>query len=169
MFGKSLITSNIVNLDSTLNSASLTSVPQSTTPWILLDLHSSLEEVSILSRGHGGAFLQHANVYQGSGIGRATAVGLAKEGAAGILIADINISAAKDVTAECKEVATAPGFRAEAIHIDVTKEDSVEQATSFMVETFGRIDYCVTCAGVSHFSVNCGYLYPIISYSPCLG
>lgn len=90
-----------------------------------------------------------ANTYLGSGIGRACALGLAKDGAAGILIADMNVEAAGRVIAECKAVATASNFRAEAIQIDISQEESVAKATSYMVETFERIDYCINCAGVS--------------------
>jgi len=88
-------------------------------------------------------------VLQGSGIGRACAIGFAKDGAAGILIADMNLDAAKNVAAECKAAATAANVRVEACHMDITQEASVETATTYMVETFGRIDYCVNCAGVS--------------------
>jgi NAD(P)-dependent dehydrogenase (short-subunit alcohol dehydrogenase family) len=90
-----------------------------------------------------------ANTYLGSGIGRACALGLAKDGAAAILIADMNVEAAGRVVAECKAVATATNFRAEAIQIDISQEESVAKATSYMVETFERIDYCINCAGVS--------------------
>jgi NAD(P)-dependent dehydrogenase (short-subunit alcohol dehydrogenase family) len=88
-------------------------------------------------------------VFQGSGIGRACAIGFAKDGAASILITDLNLDTAKSVAAECKTVATAVNFRVETLHIDITQEESVEMATKYMVETFGRIDYCVNCAGVS--------------------
>ncbi|KAL6898670.1 hypothetical protein GGI43DRAFT_428358 [Trichoderma evansii] len=92
----------------------------------------------------GNAFI----VGGGSGIGRACALGLAKDGAAGILIADMNVEAAGRVIAECKSVATASNFRAEAIHIDISQEESVKKATDYMVETFERIDYCINCAGI---------------------
>lgn len=90
-----------------------------------------------------------ANTHQGSGIGRACALGLAKDGAVGILIADLNVEAASRVAAECRAVATAANFRAESCQIDVSQEVSVVNATAYMVETFKRIDYCINCAGVS--------------------
>ncbi|KAM0251921.1 hypothetical protein ACHAQJ_007936 [Trichoderma viride] len=93
---------------------------------------------------NGNAFI----VGGGSGIGRACALGLAKDGAAGILIADMNVEAASRVIAECKSVATASNFRAESFQIDISQEESVEKATKYMTETFGRIDYCINCAGV---------------------
>lgn len=61
----------------------------------------------------------------------------------------MNLDAAKSVAAECKTVATSVDVRVETLHIDITQEESVEMATKYMVETFGRIDYCVNCAGVS--------------------
>jgi NAD(P)-dependent dehydrogenase (short-subunit alcohol dehydrogenase family) len=53
--------------------------------------------------------------------------------------------------AECKAIATIANasFRAEAIQVDITQEDSVKNAVSQMRRSFGRIDYCVNCAGVS--------------------
>ncbi|KAH0489948.1 hypothetical protein TgHK011_001437 [Trichoderma gracile] len=92
----------------------------------------------------GNAFI----VGGGSGIGRACALGLAKDGAVGILIADLNVEAASRVAAECRAIATAAGFRAEACQIDVSQEASVVNATGYMVETFKRIDYCINCAGI---------------------
>ncbi|KAL6855656.1 NAD(P)-binding protein [Trichoderma novae-zelandiae] len=92
----------------------------------------------------GNAFI----VGGGSGIGRACALGLAKDGAIGILIADMNVEAATRVAAECRAVATAPSFRAESFHVDVSQEESVEKASKYMVEAFGRIDYCINCAGI---------------------
>ena len=38
---------------------------------------------------------------------------------------------------------------AKAVHIDVTQEESVKLVTTQMQQWFGRIDYCVNCAGVS--------------------
>ena len=79
----------------------------------------------------------------------ACALSFAKDGAAGILIADLNVSSAGTVAATCKEVATNPKFRVEAAVIDITKETSVKTAAALMVSTFGRIDYCLNCAGVN--------------------
>ncbi|KAL4778872.1 hypothetical protein BJX76DRAFT_352275 [Aspergillus varians] len=83
----------------------------------------------------------------GSGIGKACALTLAKDGAAGILIADISTELASNVATECRNVATDPEFRVDSTFIDATKEDAVSAATALMVQTFGRIDYFVNCAG----------------------
>lgn len=71
------------------------------------------------------------------------------EGAAGVMIADKDHESAQAVAAACIASSSNPDFRAEAIHIDVTVEDSVKRAVTQMVKTFGRIDYCVNNAGVS--------------------
>ncbi|KAI0117420.1 NAD(P)-binding protein [Daldinia grandis] len=88
----------------------------------------------------------------GDGIGKACSVALAKEGAKGILIADINLKAAEETVAEATAVATNPGFRVEVIHLDVTSEESVKQAVAKMIQSFGRIDYCIHCAGTGIWS-----------------
>lgn len=85
----------------------------------------------------------------GSGIGKVCALLFAKEGAAGIMVADLNADATCDVAAECRARATNAEFRVERIHIDITLEASVKHATAQTMQAFGRIDYCVNCAGVS--------------------
>ncbi|KAI9154977.1 Cupin-domain-containing oxidoreductase virC [Paramyrothecium foliicola] len=84
----------------------------------------------------------------GSGIGRACAVLLAREGAAGLLIADLNAESAAQAAIECSAVSTVAGFRAEAVFIDVTSEDTINEVLGHMQKLFGRIDYCVNCAGI---------------------
>ncbi|KAH8159964.1 hypothetical protein CIB48_g8290 [Xylaria polymorpha] len=74
--------------------------------------------------------------------------GLAREGAAGILVADIDLTAADSVVAECKAVAAHGGFRAESFRVDVTVEESVKALLDHAVLIFGRVDYCVNCAGI---------------------
>ncbi len=85
----------------------------------------------------------------GSGIGKACALLFAKEGAAGVMVADLDADAGDKVAAECKAVATNVDFRVERAHVDVTLEASVKHATAQTMQVFGRIDYCVNCAGVS--------------------
>ena len=86
---------------------------------------------------------------KGSGIGRACALGLARDGAAAVFVADLDIEAAERVAEECRAAATAASFRSESFHIDISQGESVEKATKHMVATFGRIDYCINCAGVN--------------------
>ena len=89
----------------------------------------------------------------GSGIGKACAMLFAKEGAAGLMVADQDVNAAGNVAAECKAVATKTEIQVDQVHIDVTQESSVQNATAQAMQTFGRIDYCVNSAGVS-YSLN---------------
>ncbi|KAL4938553.1 hypothetical protein BDV06DRAFT_215007 [Aspergillus oleicola] len=84
----------------------------------------------------------------GSGIGRACALTLAKDGATGILVADIDIAAAAKTAEKCRGVATNPDFRVEAAYVDITDEQSVRDAAALMVKNFGRMDHCVNCAGI---------------------
>ncbi|PHH61957.1 hypothetical protein CDD81_7706 [Ophiocordyceps australis] len=85
----------------------------------------------------------------GSGIGKGCALAFAREGAASVVVADIDLAAAEKSSAECKAVASRPGFESRALHMDVTLLDSVEGGVAEMCKVFGRIDYCVNCAGVS--------------------
>ncbi|KAI1499773.1 NAD(P)-binding protein [Biscogniauxia marginata] len=90
----------------------------------------------------------YAFVVGGSGIGRACALAFAKYGARGIMVADINIEAAQSTVTESKAVALNAAFRAEAIPIDITLEESIKATIVHAVQRFGRIDYCVNSAGV---------------------
>ncbi|KAI1074587.1 hypothetical protein F5B20DRAFT_586200 [Whalleya microplaca] len=83
-----------------------------------------------------------------SGIGKACAKALAMQGSTGIMIADIDSTAAETVASECKALAKFPHFRSGAVHMDVTCEKSVTLAVEHTSRQFGRIDYCVTSAGI---------------------
>ncbi|KAI1125349.1 NAD(P)-binding protein [Nemania abortiva] len=84
----------------------------------------------------------------GGGIGKACAILLAKEGAAGVFIADLDFRAACETLTECQAITTSTGFKGKAIKIDVTQEDSVQSVFNEMIQELGRIDYCVNCAGI---------------------
>ncbi|KAJ0418286.1 hypothetical protein BJY00DRAFT_288263 [Aspergillus carlsbadensis] len=84
-----------------------------------------------------------------SGIGMACALTLARDGAAGIMIADLDLAAARAVASKCEQIAKSPTFRAEATHVDVTDEGSVKAAAASMASILGRIDYCIHCAGIA--------------------
>ncbi len=79
----------------------------------------------------------------GQGIGRATALAFAREGAV-VAVADINMTAA---TAVADEITRADG-RAKAIFLDVARAESVEAAVRTVQESFGRIDVLVNNAGI---------------------
>lgn len=59
------------------------------------------------------------------------------------------MEAADTVVRKCIAEATNSQFRAEAVKVDVSKEESVRGMFQRMVDAFGRLDYVVNCAGVS--------------------
>ena len=71
----------------------------------------------------------------GSGIGRATALLLASEGAA-VTVADLRAAAAAAVVAEI----TATGSTARAHEVDVADADAVASMVSATVSAFGGLD-----------------------------
>jgi 3-oxoacyl-[acyl-carrier protein] reductase len=79
----------------------------------------------------------------GQGIGRATALTFAREGAI-VAVADINMTAA---TAVADEITRADG-RAKPIFLDVARAESVEAAVRTLEESFGRVDVLVNNAGI---------------------
>ncbi|RYP59236.1 hypothetical protein DL769_008623 [Monosporascus sp. CRB-8-3] len=68
------------------------------------------------------------------------------EGAAGVLVADIDLSLAADVAAECTALAVNNCFHAEAIQVDITMENAVQAFFHQTTEILGRIDYCINSA-----------------------
>jgi NAD(P)-dependent dehydrogenase (short-subunit alcohol dehydrogenase family) len=79
-----------------------------------------------------------------SGIGRATALALAREGAR-VLVCDVD-DAPGDAVA--KQIAAAGG-EARFLHVDVTREADVEAAVRAAVESFGSLDCAVNNAGTT--------------------
>jgi 2-hydroxycyclohexanecarboxyl-CoA dehydrogenase len=77
-----------------------------------------------------------------SGIGRATALRLAAEGAA-VVIADINAEGAEGVAAAI----SAQGGRALALPVDVTDAPGVKAMTDRAIAALGRVDILVSNAG----------------------
>lgn len=71
----------------------------------------------------------------GSGIGRATALLLAREGA-GVTVADISVDAAEKVVTEIH----AAGGRARAQRVDVADADAVAEMVAATVSAFGGLD-----------------------------
>jgi NAD(P)-dependent dehydrogenase (short-subunit alcohol dehydrogenase family) len=78
-----------------------------------------------------------------SGIGRASAIRLAREGAA-VAIADIDDLAAREACAAIE----AAGGQSLQVHADVTQEDACRAMVEAALDTFCRLDVLVTCAGV---------------------
>ena len=79
----------------------------------------------------------------GQGIGRAIALGFAREGAS-IVIADVNEESASAVKNEIE----AGGGRAMAIRTDVSNENSVQAMAKESLAEFGRVDILVNNAGI---------------------
>jgi sorbitol-6-phosphate 2-dehydrogenase len=78
------------------------------------------------------------------GLGRAICLRLAEEGAH-VIIADINLDGAQETA---NEIAAETQRRTLAVQVDVTKEEQVAAAMDRAVEVFGRLDLCVSNAGV---------------------
>lgn len=79
----------------------------------------------------------------GQGIGRAIALGLAREGAK-IVIADVNAEGANSVKGEIE----AGGGTALAIRTDVSDEASVQGMVQKSLDEFGRLDILINNAGI---------------------
>ena len=79
----------------------------------------------------------------GSGFGRATATGLAAQGAR-VVIGDLNAESAE----ETARLVRASGAEAMALPLDVTQEKSVHAFTDAALQAFGRIDGAFNNAGV---------------------
>lgn len=80
----------------------------------------------------------------GSGIGRATALGFAAEGAR-VAVTDLHSEAAEEVAAAVR----AQGGEAYSCELDVRLEEAWAGAVSELVERWGRLDILVANAGVS--------------------
>jgi NAD(P)-dependent dehydrogenase (short-subunit alcohol dehydrogenase family) len=78
-----------------------------------------------------------------SGIGRATAQALAREGAS-VVVADV----AADGARETARLIDQDGGRALAVNCDVTDSDQIQSALAATVERFGRLDIAFNNAGV---------------------
>ena len=79
-----------------------------------------------------------------SGIGRATSLTLAREGAA-VMCADINIEGAQ----ETADAIAADGGTAAAVELNVTDEEAVQAALAATVEQLGALHILVNDAGIS--------------------
>ena len=86
-----------------------------------------------------------------SGIGRATALAFAREGAR-VAVADIMQDAAQRTVTEIK----AMGGQAMAIACDVTDDDAVKAMIAATVDAFGSLDCAFNNAGIAPYQVNAG-------------
>jgi NAD(P)-dependent dehydrogenase (short-subunit alcohol dehydrogenase family) len=79
----------------------------------------------------------------GGGIGRATAVAFAREGAP-VVVADV----AEQANRETARLIEQAGGQALAVRCDVTDADEIEAALRTTVERFGRLDVAFNNAGI---------------------
>lgn len=77
----------------------------------------------------------------GSGIGAGMAERFAREGAAGVVVADVNLERAQGV-------ARGIGAQAVAVRCDVSREDEIQELVRQARERFGRIDIYFSNAGI---------------------
>src|SRR5919199_4249388 len=84
-----------------------------------------------------------------SGIGRATALTFAREGAK-LVIADMNEEGGQQTVHMIAE----NGGEATFVQVDVTSASAVEALISKTVETYGRLDCAYNNAGISRFPLG---------------
>src|SRR3954447_2882349 len=78
-----------------------------------------------------------------NGIGRATALAFAREGAS-VVVADVS----EQGNQETARMIEALGQRALAVRCDVSRAEEVQAALERTVEAFGRLDFAFNNAGV---------------------
>lgn len=83
----------------------------------------------------------------GSGIGRATALLFAAEGA-NVVVADYNLEAAQETVQFISHLAESPEPGAAAFKINVSNAADAQALTEFTIKTFGKLDILVNNAGV---------------------
>jgi len=93
----------------------------------------------------------------GSGIGRAIALGYAREGAR-VVVLDINGDAAAETVAAIRKA----GGQAENLMLDVTKRDSCREVAAFVNEKVGPISILVNNAGINRRNAITGDPQPVI-------
>jgi NAD(P)-dependent dehydrogenase (short-subunit alcohol dehydrogenase family) len=79
----------------------------------------------------------------GSGIGRATALALAREGAS-IVVADIDDDGGRETVKQIEQA----GAKAAFVHTDVTSHGDIERMVAFAEETYGGLDILHNNAGI---------------------
>ncbi|KAI0435008.1 NAD(P)-binding protein [Xylaria sp. FL1042] len=82
------------------------------------------------------------------GIGREVVFTFAEAGVKGILLADVNAEASAQAAEQSKSLATNPEYKCLSTRVDVVDAESVEKMVNLAVETFGRVDYCISAFGV---------------------
>lgn len=94
-----------------------------------------------------------------SGIGRATALAFAREGATVVITTDKNIKGAEETVGEIEAL----GGKAHFIRCDVRKEEDVKAAIEEVRDRFGGLDYAFNNAGVGPDGVR----IPVMEVDEC--
>jgi len=79
------------------------------------------------------------------GIGAATAFAFAREGASGIIIADIDRKRAESVV---NEIVGETGIKCEFVETNIGKSEDVKKLFKTCIDYFARLDILVNCAGI---------------------
>ena len=79
------------------------------------------------------------------GIGAATAFAFAREGASGIIIADIDRKRAESVV---NEIVGETGTKCEFVETNIGKSEDVKKLFKTCIDYFARLDILVNCAGI---------------------
>ena len=82
-----------------------------------------------------------------SGIGKATALALAKEGS-NVVIADINIDHTKEIAHKINSL----GRESLIVKVNVANKSEVQDMVKQVLKKFNRVDILVNCAGILRFS-----------------
>ncbi|KAI9046257.1 SDR family NAD(P)-dependent oxidoreductase [Aspergillus affinis] len=89
-------------------------------------------------------------VSSGRGIGQQAAFSLAEAGAKVVVFADMNEETAEQSAEESKKYASNKDYTATTFTVNVTDAQDVQEMVDFVVNTFGRLDYCVNGAGIDN-------------------
>lgn len=81
-----------------------------------------------------------------SGIGRGSAVTIAREGCRHLFLADIDLTGLEETKKQAREAN--PAARVEIERTDISNEESVKHMIDSCVSLFGRVDYALNIAGV---------------------
>jgi NAD(P)-dependent dehydrogenase (short-subunit alcohol dehydrogenase family) len=82
------------------------------------------------------------------GIGQATAIALSRDGCTQLVLGDINLTGLEETKRKVEKANH--NAVVEVIHLDVTKEESVESFHTKAVSKFGRIDFAINSVGYGH-------------------
>ena len=90
-----------------------------------------------------------------SGIGRATSLVMAREGAT-VVVSDVNADGAEGTLSEIKEAGGDGMF----VHADVSRPDDVSALIAQIVSTYGRVDCAYNNAGIEGYMAGRLHEYP---------